>query len=85
MKEFWADFTWMLTQWWFWILVVIGYILFAIYWHLFRQRTYKEIDHKLYIRHGRLGKWTDIEVHLKNEHPAGYELMKKEQDKKDGM
>jgi type II secretory pathway component PulF len=78
-KEILLQYFWLLRQWWFWVIFIIGMIA---YWYLFSQRSYKEINRKLFVRHGRLGKWIDIEEHLKNEHPLEYELMKREQKRK---
>ena len=47
------------------IVVLVGY---CWYWYLFAQRVYKAIDHKAFVRHGRLGKWVNVEEHLHNDH-----------------
>lgn len=78
LKEIISQYIWLLCQWWFWIAFVVGMIL---YWYLLRQRTYKEVDGKLFIRHGKLGKWLDIKEHLKTEHPLEYELYKQSNNK----
>jgi len=53
-----------------------GWLIFAslslagytAWYFLFEQRVYKEVDGRLYVRHGRLGKWIDVEKHMKREH-----------------
>lgn len=47
----------------FTIIVLAGYTL---YWYLFGQRTYRAVEDKAQIRHGRLGIWLDLEEHLKS-------------------
>jgi len=77
MSELLNEYIWLLKQWWFWVAVVAGNV---IYWYLFRQRVYKQVNDKFCIRHGRLGKWLDVEEHLKTEHPIEYAILKKTQD-----
>jgi hypothetical protein len=74
IKEFFSYYWWLLTQWWFWLVFVTGVLL---YWFLFGRRVYKIVGKKLFVRHGQLGDWLDIEEHLKNEHPLEYEEYKK--------
>lgn len=38
-----------------------------------KRRSNKVIDGKLYVKHGRLGKWVDAEQHLKDDHESTYE------------
>ena len=72
-----ADYIWLFTQWWFWVAFIVG---MTTYWYLFRQRVYKQVNGKLFIRHGKLGKWLDAEEHMKQEHPIEYAMLKKAQD-----
>jgi len=51
-------------------------------WYLFKQRTYKEDDRILFVRHGRLGKWIDVEEHLRIKHPIEWAMLQKEKNKK---
>jgi len=62
---------WLSETWRIWlvftIVVLAGYCL---YWYLFGQRTYRAVNGKAQIKHGRLGKWQDLEAHLEDEHHA---------------
>jgi len=62
-------------------LLSVAFITLLV-WSLFSQRTYKEIDGKLYIREGLFGKWEDAEEHLKREHPEEYAKLKEREEKK---
>jgi len=56
------QFIWLLTRWWFWLAFVVG---MGLHWYLFRQRTYKVVGGSLFVRHGRLGRWLNVEDHMK--------------------
>jgi hypothetical protein len=58
-------YIWLGSRWWFWLIFIVGMIF---YWHLFRRRVYKMVGGKLFVRHGQLGRWLDVEEHLQKEH-----------------
>ena len=60
-----GDFGWLLTRWWFWLTFVLS---IPVGWYLFSQRTYKEVGGNLLVKHGKLGKWIDVEEHMKEHH-----------------
>ena len=62
----------------FTIVALAGY---CWYWYLERQRAYKVIDGKLFIRHGRLGKWVEVKEHLYEEHHTDREVNNGNQDR----
>jgi len=66
MKDIVQQLAWFLCQWWFWIAYITSLVLF---WYLFKQRTYTKVNGKAFVRHGRLGKWIDLEEHLRQKHP----------------
>ncbi|MBV6342961.1 hypothetical protein [Candidatus Magnetobacterium casense] len=57
----------LMKQWWFW---VGSFVLITLGQYLFGQRTYKELDGKLVVRHGRLGKWLNVVEHMEDDHDA---------------
>jgi len=59
------------------VAVGVGLIICAILYVLFYQRTYKEEEGILYIREGKLGKWENLDVHLKREHPEEWAILQK--------
>jgi hypothetical protein len=62
-------------KWLIWLAFVIVVLAgYCWYWYLFEQRTYKAIDGKLFVRHGRLGKWVEIIEHLREEHHIDTEV-----------
>lgn len=60
-----ADYVWLITRWWFWLAFIFGILLS---WYLLKQRVYKEVNGKLFVRHGKLGEWLDLEKHIQKEH-----------------
>jgi len=57
----------LLKQWWFW---VGSFVFIGLGQYLFGQRDYKEVGGKLLVRHGKLGKWINVEGHMKDDHDA---------------
>jgi len=60
-------------------LIWLAYVITALagyswYWYLSQQRVYKVIDGKLFLRHGRLGKWSEVKEHLFKEHHVDTEV-----------
>ncbi len=83
LKQTISDYIWLLTRWYFWLTFLVVILLS---WYLFSQRTYKEVDGRLLIRHGHLGEWEDLEEHFKREHPIEWTLLQKsekEENKKE--
>lgn len=74
-----TDFFWLLTRWWFWLLWLATAVLG---WFLLAQRSYKEVNGGLLVRHGKLGRWVDVEEHLKLEHPLEWAILEEERKKK---
>lgn len=52
----WLSETW--EAWLAFALIAIGGWL--LYYYLFEQRTYRAIDGKAQVKHGRLGRWVDL-------------------------
>ena len=73
-----ANYAWLLTRWWFWLTY---FIIGIVSWILLGQRTYKAVDKKLFVRQGRLGKWVDIEEHLRREHPVDWAKLQRKEKK----
>ena len=65
MNEVFANFIWAISKWWVWVIAIVASLG---HWYLFWQRTYKEVEGKLFARHGRFGKWVDVEKHLEQDH-----------------
>lgn len=65
MEQAIENFSWLVKQWWAWVAFFIS---IPIGWYLFSQRQYRMKNGKGYVRHGRLGKWIDLENHLKDDH-----------------
>ena len=66
---------WLLSQWWFWVGVLGYYGLFALgLWYFAGRREYRKEGGRLMVRHGRLGKWQDVEEHLKEEHDENHSI-----------
>jgi len=40
----------------------------VVYRTLFDVRDYKEVGGKLYVKHGKLGHWVEVEEHMKEGH-----------------
>ena len=57
------------------IFTVVALAGYCLYWYLFGQRIYRAVAGKAQVKHGRLGKWEDLEQHLHNEHD-GSECLK---------
>jgi hypothetical protein len=57
----------LLKKWWFW---GGSFVLAGLGQYLFGQRVYKEVDGKLLVRHGKFGKWINVEAHMKDDHDA---------------
>lgn len=43
-------------------------LLILIWLSITERRIYKVVEDKLYVRHGLLGKWVEVECHLKRDH-----------------
>lgn len=68
----------LIGSWWIWL----AYAILALggwygYWRLFARREYREINGRLCVRHG-VGKWVDLEEHMREYHPAEYAILKKQ-------
>ena len=50
------------------IFTITALTAYAIYWYLKERRDYKVIDNKLFVRHGRIGSWINVEEHMKKDH-----------------
>jgi len=76
-----ASYVWFLSQWWFWVacLLIIG-----SGWYLFVQHSYKLTHNKVSVRSGRLGRWVDLEEHLRETHPIEWAILQEEKKKKKG-
>jgi len=66
---------WLSETWPTWLAYAITALAgYCWYWYLFGQRVYKVIDGGLFVRHGRLGKWEEIQEHLSKEHHVDTEV-----------
>ena len=60
---------WVIDDWQAWLaFTILSFAGYTVWYFLVERRLYKEVSGKLYVRHGRLGKWLDVEQHLKEEH-----------------
>ena len=50
-------------HWYIWLAYSIA--VYIGWYFLAYRRAYKVIDSKLYVRYGRVGKWMNVEQHLK--------------------
>ena len=59
---------WVIDHWQAWLtFTILSFVGYTVWYFLLERRLYKEVDGKLYVRHGRLGKWVDVEEHLREE------------------
>jgi hypothetical protein len=55
--------------WKYWVMfLLLSAAVQAAWYYLKEQRTYREQDSKLMVRHGKLGKWLEVSQHLANHH-----------------
>lgn len=60
---------WLSETWLYWLVFAVAILAgYCLYWYLFEQRIYQAVDGKAQVRHGRLGRWKELEEHLKEEH-----------------
>ena len=52
------------------IFTIVALAGYTLYWYLWGQRIYRAVEGRAQIKHGRLGKWQDLETHLHNDHQA---------------
>ena len=46
---------------------LLGAVLSYGYFYLFSEREYKEVNHQLFVKHGKFGKWENLAEHMKRE------------------
>jgi hypothetical protein len=61
-----AGFLWLLDHWYWWLAYIV--ISYLGWYFLAGRRIYKMIDGKVHVKHGALGKWLDVERHMREEH-----------------
>ena len=50
------------------VFALISLVGYSLYWYLRGQRTYRAVNGKAQVKHGRLGKWQDLREHLNSDH-----------------
>jgi hypothetical protein len=58
-----------LQTWQYWVsLMLLTAAVHVVWYFLKEQRTYRVQDGKLVVRHGRSGKWVEVQEHLQDKH-----------------
>jgi len=50
------------------VFTIVSLAGYSLYWYLFGQRVYRAVGGKAQLKHGRVGKWQDLEQHLHKDH-----------------